>query len=318
MFISVIIATRNRAPALARTLESILTVANCEAADWELIVADNGSSDNTAEVLQTLARRFPGRLWPLLELAAGKTRALNAGIAVARGDVLAMTDDDVIVEPEYLSAIREVFTNYRVDAVLGRVILDLEGPRPPWFNDYFARLMSWRDLGDEVCEFQEGITGSNMLVRASVIRDIGGFSTDIGPGRIGTFEDSEFHRRLRRAGYRSLYAPQISVRHQVSMARLTPGYFARRALADGRSQAFIEPLPGRLWRFAAYIVKDLVAGYLTALWYTATKQPGRAVQRRCEALQRAGFLLQHCRFGRNGPPKLNVPEIAMHGSRHAT
>src|SRR4051812_21029824 len=94
--ISVIIATRNRADSLRRLLPRLRAMS--PALDWELIVADNGSSDDTAQLLAGMS----GLLRAVHEPVPGKSRALNRAMAAAKGELLVFTDDDVEPHPAWL------------------------------------------------------------------------------------------------------------------------------------------------------------------------------------------------------------------------
>src|SRR5260370_29546801 len=92
---NVLIATHNRAARLRETLEALLAQQTPAGLGWEVLVVDNGSTDDTLEVFRTMSMRAQGRLRYLSEPRLGKSRALNAGIAVARGAVIALTDHEV-------------------------------------------------------------------------------------------------------------------------------------------------------------------------------------------------------------------------------
>src|ERR1700722_16738649 len=102
MIVSVIICTYNRCKSLATALESVAASKLPDSMDWEVLVIDNNSSDKTSEVAQGFCQRFPNRFRYFFEPRQGKSFALNTGIQAARGEVLAFTDDDVIVEPTWL------------------------------------------------------------------------------------------------------------------------------------------------------------------------------------------------------------------------
>ena len=95
MTISVVIATYNRAALLESTLDELGRQA-FEPGD-EVIVVDNASTDRTPDVIARAIEKFPVRIRHLREATPGKTPAMNRGIAVARGDILALTDDDVFL-----------------------------------------------------------------------------------------------------------------------------------------------------------------------------------------------------------------------------
>ncbi len=99
--ISVITATRNRHHELRRMLES-LQAATPPSCEWELIVVDNNSADGTDAVLREMERngRLPLRLF--FEERLGKTMACNYAIRASRGELLLFTDDDTIIDRDWL------------------------------------------------------------------------------------------------------------------------------------------------------------------------------------------------------------------------
>src|SRR5580704_8772607 len=102
MKITAILCTYNRSQSLARALDSLAVSIVSETIQWEVLVVDNNSSDQTETVVKSFCRRYPGRFRYLFEPQQGKSYALNAGIRDAGGDILAFLDDDVEVEPVWL------------------------------------------------------------------------------------------------------------------------------------------------------------------------------------------------------------------------
>ena len=124
---SVLIATFNRAGLLDETLDWLARTRVSPGRSWEVIVIDNNSTDSTREVVERHRARLPVPLTYLLERQQGRSSALNAGIAAARGRVLVFTDDDVRVGERWLDA--------AVDALAGedRTVGYAGGPvRPIW------------------------------------------------------------------------------------------------------------------------------------------------------------------------------------------
>ena len=101
MKFSVVIATYNRADELVRTLDSLRELQVKD--PWEVIIVDNNSKDNTKEVVLKAAEDFPVPLRYLHETQQGRSAALNAGIKAAQGEIIATTDDDVRIEPDWLA-----------------------------------------------------------------------------------------------------------------------------------------------------------------------------------------------------------------------
>jgi len=306
MFVSVLICTRNRADSLRQTLNSVFDPTNLRSPDWEVVVVDNNSDDHTAQVCRDYQATFPGHFRFLVEKKLGKSRALNAAIAAARGEVLAFTDDDVLFASDYLGGIRTVFTQHTADAAQGRVLLDCEGGWPKWLDESYALMADFRDFGDEVIDLEGTpvggtLCGTNMIVRADVFSRISGFSPDLGPGGIGVYEDTEISLRMRQAGCHLIYAPQILIRHQWQRDRLTKSFIRWRLFLHGRINAYYEPLPTSFFRFGLYVVKETIAKELVAIWNLCAGRPTLALHCQCEARLQAGLFWQHWLFKRGVP-----------------
>ena len=310
MFISVLISSINRASSLNRTLESLLCPATLERTDWELIlVTDSGTGEDTLGLGNNFAERFPDRFRFLIQEGHGKSNAMNLAICQARGDVLAMIDDDVVCSSDYLDGIRSVFADASIYGAQGRIFLDCEGGLPEWMGDDLARFMSLRDCGDQQLEWNENLAGTNMVVRGAVMYEVGGYAPELGAGSLGYCEDSELSVRIRGAGFRLVYAPQVVVYHKLSRARLTKGFFRKRFFGFGRSQAYYIPLSVPLWRFSAYTMKKLLRTCFLAFWNSMRGRASASFSLECNTLTLAGFTWQHLQFRRGISPRLSHIEI---------
>jgi glucosyl-dolichyl phosphate glucuronosyltransferase len=310
MDVTVLICTRNRGESLRATLESALRPETLSSQNWELIVVDNNSSDNTARVCREFQNRYPSHFKYIFEAKTGKSNALNAGIAAAHGDVIAMTDDDAILATDYIQSVQDVFARPAVGAAQGRVLLDYEGGRPPWMDDEMDYVMARRDYGDKEFEWNKDIAGVNMVVRAEVFRKIGGFLPELGPGATGLSEDSELTWRIYKAGFSAIYAPQIVVRHTLPRERLTKSALRHRYYVLGQSLAHYTPLPAPIWRFAIHVTKERVFREVAALWYRLTNRPSTALHGQCDAFLQAGLFVGNCRLGRRkAKTKPTIPAV---------
>src|SRR5687767_5817171 len=130
MKFSVIIATYNRAEELVKTIESLKNLQSTGA--WEAIIVDNNSPDNTREVVLQAADSFPVPLQYLLEREQGRSAALNAGIRAATGEILAITDDDVRVDPHWLLNAERALQKFQCDYVAGKALPIWSGDVPDW------------------------------------------------------------------------------------------------------------------------------------------------------------------------------------------
>jgi len=245
MSISVILCTCNRCESLAKTLESLAVSALPDAVEWEVLVVDNNSSDQTRDVVEEFRGRYPGRFRYLFVPNPGKSYALNAGIREARGRILAFVDDDVTVEPTWLQNLTAPLREGEWGGVGGRTLLEQTFSRPRWLAldgpySMGGVLAALFDLGDKPCELEEAPYGANMAFQKKMFEKYGGFRTDLGPSPNREIprpnEDTEFGRRLMKAGERLWYEPSAVVRHPVSASRLKKKYFLTWWLDYGRAQ----------------------------------------------------------------------------------
>ena len=109
MFLSLVVCTRDRAEKLQQTLASILALDIGRNADYELLVIDNGSKDRTREVCAAVGTFFSGRLRIVGESRPGLARARNAGLANAKGEVIAFIDDDIVPDSQWLEVLMKSF-----------------------------------------------------------------------------------------------------------------------------------------------------------------------------------------------------------------
>ena len=240
MRFSVVIATYNRAGDLRSTLESLATLR--PGADWEVIVVDNNSTDDTRAVVEGAAPGFPVPLHYVFETEQGRSPALNAGIRLAKGDIIVTTDDDVRVEPDWLTRAEEALLSLGCDYVGGPVLPIWGGPRPVWLphgGKHWA-VIALLDYGPEPMEFGARVPlGVNMAFHRHAFARAGLFDANTGR-KAGTLlgqEVREWCIRARAAGVRGVYAPELALRHIIPASRLNKAYFRRWFYWRGISRA---------------------------------------------------------------------------------
>lgn len=302
MRISVVIGTRNRARLLAITLDHLRDQAYTRGD--EVIVVDNGGTDATAEVVRRAAADFPVPLIYLVEHELGKSAAVNCGVRRARGAILALTDDDVQVAPDWIASIRRVFSDGTVDLAGGRVDPWWEAAPPWWLRwhrpDSSAMLSPLallhygepQDLGERTA------VGANLIVRREVYDALGGFNPDLGrqQGTLLCGEDHDFCMRAA-ARYRCQYRPEIRVRHWVPKDRLRIRYFTRWFYWSGITNARLDSLSaavpaGGCTDLIAHMGKRVLVVGAKAVLYAATFRPAAAVEHLMEAAFAVGYLAE--------------------------
>jgi len=243
MMITVVVCTYNRCQLLPQALESIARSRLRESVEWEILVVDNNSRDQTREVVVDLSHRYPGRFRYFFEPRPGKSHALNSAIREARGQILAFMDDDATVDPAWLQNLTGCLENGPCAGVGGRTLASRPVSLPPWLAlkgpyGMGGILGALFDLGDTPCDLKEPPFGTNMAFRKDVFEKYGGFRTDLGPrpGCLIRNEDTELGRRLLAAGERLWYEPSAVVYHPLTEGRLQKGYILAWHFDLGRAE----------------------------------------------------------------------------------
>lgn len=283
MKITVILCTYSRCQSLARTLDSLAAQVLPESLEWEVIVVDNNSRDQTRQVVEDFCRQNPVRFRYLFEPRQGKSYALNRGIHEACGDVLVFTDDDVTMEPTWLHNLTgNLHSNSEEWAGAGGRTLPQRGFVPPQWLAVERRSalapLGIFDMGSEAKELKESPFGNNMAFRKKLLEKHGGFRTDLGPragsSRPQKSEDSEFGIRLLAAGERLRYEPTAVIYHRVPQNRVQKEYFLDWWSDKARSDIQAFGIPDPQWCVAGIPVRLLRRLAVWTFRWITTLNPG--------------------------------------------
>ncbi len=215
--ISVIVPTYNRGALLREHIASVL---NQPDTAYEAIYVDDGSTDDTPEVLAS----YGGRLRVLRTKNAGPGPARNAGAREAQGTLLLFTDDDTVVPSDWVARMAESFARHGGEALSG-------GFTPHSLATPVERYLHHRMravFADEAKDVSAAPM-MNFMVSRRLFEEVGGFST----ARLAAAEDWEFCLRLRQQGVRIAYDPSVCVSHRYQSDRAGAIRRIRAAGADG-------------------------------------------------------------------------------------
>jgi len=246
MLISIVIATYNRSDKLKEVLESLLKQETRNLFDYEVILVDNNSKDATKQIVNDFQPRFKGRLKYFFEPVKGKTNAVNKGIHESAGAVIAFTDDDTVVDTQWLWNIVACFKDHPCDGMGGRILPLYPDGAPQWVKDnkkILAGPIVIYDYGEEVKKYGKPMfefLGANFAFKKEVFTECGLFRTDIGPGLSTMGEDTEFTHRVLEKGKNLYYNGKALVYHPVDPQRMTLRYIAKWDIALGRYRVVVD------------------------------------------------------------------------------
>jgi glucosyl-dolichyl phosphate glucuronosyltransferase len=244
MQVTVAICTRNRAVSLARALGSLVKMVVPDGTSWEVIVVNNAASDNTDEVIQRYASVLPIRRE--YEPKAGLSNARNRAVSVARGRYIAWTDDDVVVDRNWLSAYLSAFDKWPNAIIFGGKILPvLEQPVPRWLEDSIdivAGIFAKRDFGDDPIPLTTAGRvipfGANYAIRTEEQKEHL-YDPRLGPGSSEglTGEETSVICAFLSEGKQGYWVPESVVSHHIPLQRQTLRYVRKFYRAYGRTLA---------------------------------------------------------------------------------
>lgn len=238
--VSIIICTRNRAESLRQTLGSVLNVYVPNELVAELIIVDNGSTDETEEVIGEVSTSKLAVQHVYVE-SPGQSIALNHAISQANGQILLFTDDDVRVPRMWVKRMTGPLFAGEADAIAGGVRLPPHLQRD-WMRHTPTAILALSDSLDP--ERPARFIGANMALHRRVFDLIPQFDEELGPGRLGLEGETLLALQMRQAGLRIRGALDVTVEHHLDSSRLKHFAFRNAMERLGRSMAYM----GYHWR----------------------------------------------------------------------
>lgn len=246
----IIVCTYNRSGNLESCLNALAAQKGTDRLDWEVLVVDNNSIDDTRETVRKLASRLPLRVRYLFEPEQGLNHARNAGVRNNQAKFFAFVDDDIHVNDQWLFSLFERFGETDGDSVGGRIHLDPGLAVPAWITKDMLGFLGYQDYGDEPFQmdgYKRYPFGGNMAFNRRVVDKIGYFDARLGRkgegrkrGELFKGAETDYLHRLADAGGRIFYAPAAIVYHQIRPFQLKKKYFRTIHYNQGYQAAYLD------------------------------------------------------------------------------
>lgn len=240
-----IVCTHNRASLLRGCLHSLVEQ-SIDLREYEVVVVDNASTDETATVIAEIqACHASHAIVHAREPRLGLAHARNTGLQVARAPIVAFADDDVLLTKHWLACGLELFDS------LGESLASVGGPvyprflsvPPDWFQDRYET--STLGPNPRFLSHGESFVGGNMMLRRNLIERLGGFSTQLGMSgtSLGVGEETWMFTLLwkQEGAAKLFYSPALYVHHCIPPWKTTVAYCLRRGFAVGQASWTMRP-----------------------------------------------------------------------------
>ena len=254
MLASIIIPTCNRANQLFRCMKSMVAL-DFITTEYEIIVVDNGSYDNTNEVVDSYIKEYPKHIIRYFyDDIPGLLTGRHRGTKEAKSEILVFVDDDIHADKDWLSAIVDTFNRFPDVHVVGGKCLPKYEKEPPGWIDYFWQSLpdigkllgelSLDDFGDKEKEISPLlIWGLNYSIRKKSLYELGGFNPDCISIQLQHFQgdgESGLSTKAIVKGFKAFYQPKALIYHEVPSERMTIGYFDKRYFYQGICNSYTE------------------------------------------------------------------------------
>ncbi len=210
--LSVIVSTFNRGNDIDNLLASLSNQKQTRDESLEIVISNNGSTDNTEEIIQKYANSSRIPIHYVYQPRNAKSFGLNAAVSQANGKIIAFTDDDIILPETWVDSVVKYFADHPNTSCIGGPVV----------------LYNKKDLDTSTRNSQEyaiytktnfnptfiPVIGCNMVLSRSIIKSIGVFDILFGPGSfIGSGDDLDYIYRILSIGSTINYVPEIWVYH---------------------------------------------------------------------------------------------------------
>lgn len=242
IYFSIVVCTYNRSSSLSRTLESLISQIFPKK-EFEIIIVDNRSTDNTQKVCDNFTKSNPeNNIITLVENSQGISFALNRGIKEAKGKFIVYVDDDETVDENHLKNLQGFLKQYPYTQLAASSVIPIyEGGEPKWMSRFTQRLIggTFEEKTKVVKVLRNTYPGTgHTIILKSLYDKYGLYNTDLGRkanGLLGA-EDKDMAFRLKENGVVCYFFPNIPIYHHIPERKLTSEYFKKLTYSLGVSE----------------------------------------------------------------------------------
>ncbi|MFN8166042.1 MAG: glycosyltransferase family 2 protein [Bacteroidia bacterium] len=242
MVVSVIIPTYNRSRLIGLTLESFVRQ-NLPAGDFEIIVSDNNSTDETKKVIHDFIAAHPTHsIRYFFEVRQGVHYARNSAAKLANGDYLYFTDDDMIAEPDLLKELLNIFhKDKKIGSATGRVLPKFEVNPPDWIlklcNNALLSLND-PDYPELISEEDCNVFSCHQMILRNAFFGSGGFNPENTKGEWIGDGETGLNLKIKKLGYKFAFTGKSVIHHIIPAGRLTQAYLNKRMKNQGNGDIY--------------------------------------------------------------------------------
>ena len=233
-FVSILIPAHNEDTVISHTVDNIMQL-NYQ--NFEIILIDDRSTDNTANVIKNLALKYKDRVKTIVRQQGafpGKSAVLNDAIKLAQGEAILVFDADATVEPDFLNKMVPCLEPADVGAVQARKVIRNGAYNlltKCQYNEYV--LDTYLQVGRDAIKGAVELRGNGELIKRQAIEDIGGWNN------YTITDDLDMSTRLHIKGWDVRYCPSAEV-YEEGIIYLVPLFRQRRRWLEGTIRRYLE------------------------------------------------------------------------------
>ena len=267
MKISVIICTYNRASLLKHCLTS-LTKQTAPESDFEVLVVDNNSTDNTAQISHEFVQENTN-FRHIIEHTQGLSYARNRGYKEVKSEWVLYLDDDAKATENLISQAIWVIENSDYKFFGGLFIPWYHYGKPYWYKEkYGSNRMKYKTLTN--LKNGEYVSGGIMVCKKELLESFNGFAVNLGMigNKVGYGEETDLQIRIRKKGIAIGYDPDLVIAHLVAKYKLDVAWFFKSYFNLGRDQLEMGIFKGNIFSVLLTSITLVAMLILHFLWYT--------------------------------------------------